>query len=337
MSAEFVRGRISKCRLYPFKSASPMEIERDGVFTPDIQEVRLTKSGLETKEGIIDHGFMFVSAETHNGVYRKISQRDKRGDKDRAQGLADLVHIRPQFMHGNLYLTWDYQDAIVVPLDNYNGIVLPVEVWQEDGIFRAVDQGNELARWISDPSHLNYPTRLVKASFPFDRKARQNYMPNDNKLRFQDGYPGHWFAKEDVDYLNHKTQLLSENTQGKVAYVETVWPQFRPQLLVEGFPPQFIHALLTASIGGLRVQNPKPCGRCPVTAINPQTGQIKDLNPNTVLGTYQVWRDNHGKAVTIFGENLTVLDEGTIREGDEVVEVGRRDPPLKFGAYKDLR
>jgi uncharacterized protein YcbX len=56
----------------------------------------------------------------------------------------------------------------------------------------------------------------------------------------------------------------------------------------------------------------KPCGRCAITTINPDTG-VKGVEPLKTLATY---RNKNGKV--LFGQNVIALEPGIINEGDDI-------------------
>lgn len=296
-----VAGRIEHISFHPVKGAAALETPR----------ARLTKEGIEG-----DRQFMVVRAvPDENGVYNFVTQRDKRDKADKLQGLAVMSQIKPQIVGDHLLLTWKGREAIEVPGD-YAGREIPVRIW--DDVVQAVDQGDQLAEWLSD--HLNLQTRLVKAAGSFHRDARQNYVTNDNTVRFQDGYPIHWFYQESVDELS---QIAGEPIS---------WRTFRPNLVASGSPAQTEHVFAAGEVAGIPFLNPKPCDRCPVTNVDQETGEVKPGRALRHLATYKRWRKNTGEQVVIFGENMLPQGEGEIRVGDEIILTERRNPALAYGS-----
>lgn len=320
-------GRVEHLRVYPVKSAGALEFEQDGAFTSELQEVLLTPSGIETLEGVKDHSFLFVRADTEDGVHQKITQRDKRDKQDRTQGFSDLAHIRPQWQDGDLYLTWDGEDPVLVPLDDDNGRAVAVDIWGD--ICMAVVQNDDINRWAS--AHLNYPVFLVKTAGPFERKARQNYRRNDNDMLAHDGYPVHWLNTASVAELSAKGQVYAEASNGRVTFEQMEWQSFRPQVVVGEMPAQYEYTLEEGTIAGILFVDPKPCGRCTIPRVNWRTGEINRLDPNTVLASYMRWIDIDGDMQTIFGENMLPLGTGVVAVGDEIVTLKQRQPALVYG------
>jgi len=76
-------------------------------------------------------------------------------------------------------------------------------------------------------------------------------------------------------------------------------------------------------IGGVLFSVVKPCDRCIVTTIDPETGQRPDrTEPLRTLGTFR--RDRRGGVM--FGQNLIPENAGRIAAGDRV-EVLEYEPP----------
>ena len=296
-------GKIEHIAIYPVKSAGMLELH-EATITP---------------EGIVgDRKYMIVRATPNaDGVFEFITQRDKRNKEDRSeapQSLAILSQIKPEMRNNVLNLTWKGKDAITVPEKMDSGQEIPVRIW--DDVVQAVDQGDQLAEWLS--GHLNLRVRLVKGAGSFRRKARQNYMHNDNTVRFQDGYPVHWFFQASVDEL---AQRAEENVS---------WKNFRPNIVVSGSPAQTEHIVHSGIIGDVPFIDPKPCDRCEVTNVDQETGTLVAGRALRPLVKYSRWVNNEGKQKIIFGENMLPLQEGKIKVGDEVVMTEKRKPSLQY-------
>ena len=181
-------------------------------------------------------------------------------------------------------------------------------------VVSAVDQGEPVARWLSE--HLGLRVRLVRASGSFHRLASQNYMQNTNPILFQDAYPIHWFMQESVDELS------------AIAGQEIPWTRFRPNIVGEGGEPQAEHRMYEGMMGEVRFVQPKPCTRCPVTTVDQDEGERRGTEPLTSLSTYKRW----GKtSEVLFGENVLPLSNGLIRVGDDISQLSARNPPLVYG------
>lgn len=287
--------RVKHLAFYPIKSAAGIEV----------QEAILDKGGLAVGR-YRDHQFMVVRAQADDAeIYHFLTQRDR----------SDMSLIKPRFINDIVELTWKGENPIILPPDRNRGRQMAVKIWNDTCY--AVDQGNKLAEWISD--YLGVSARLVKAGGQFSRKADQDYMSNDNPLRFHDGYPLHWFAIESVDELSG------------IAGQNIPWQSFRPQMVIEGMRAQFEHVIYSGRVADIPFVDPKPCGRCRVTLVDQETGEVRLKEPLKSLSTYKNWRSLDGDRLVIFGENMLPFGEGTIKVGDEMTKLKYRNPGLLYG------
>ena len=162
--------------------------------------------------------------------------------------------------------------------------------------------------------------RLVRATGSFARATSQKYLPNNNTLRYQDGYPIHWFMQESVYELS------------EIAGQEISWRRFRPNVVIQGGAAQTEHLIFKGEIGSVPFVDPKPCDRCPVTTFDQDTSEYVGPEPLKSLATYKKWRNKNGDLKVIFGENMLPLATAWIKVGDQLNLVSKRDPPLVYGA-----
>lgn len=305
-----VVGRISNIAYTPVKSAGMIEVT----------SATLTPRGIEG-----DRQFMVVEREPDSdGVHNFVTQRrTKKGKEHLAAGLPIMALIRPDVRGGTLRLKWTNtnKDPIDVPLDVNSGKVLYVGIW--GNVVYAVDQGDSLAKWLSE--HLNKDVRLVKAAGPFKRGVSQKYARNNGTLVFQDGYPIHWFPMESVYELSG------------IAGVSISWRRFRPNITTIGSDARVEHLMYQGEINGMQFIQPKPCDRCPTTMVDPATGVVTGPEPLQSLGLYKNWLNATGERRLIFGENVLPISKENvqIRIGDEIIMTAVRDPQLKYGLLVD--
>jgi uncharacterized protein len=279
-------GRIVHLQIYPVKGAA-------GVLLDDVIPgvVSFTPSGL-IYQGHRDHQFMIVHAEPDaDGVYRFVTQREK--------GFSVLACIKP-VIQSHLYLTWNHTDHVPVT-EITDGIHRRVNV--HDGLYTAVDQGDQLGDWLSD--HLHAKVRLVSATGPFERLARQNYLANDNPMQFQDGYPLHWFSMASLAELSDRANF------------DFPWQRFRPQIVVDGIPANEEHRIYEGKFGGVPFVNAKPCERCSVPRVDQVTGELS-VDPLRTLGLYKRWTSIDRKQLLVFGESTLPKGIGRIVIGDSL-------------------
>jgi uncharacterized protein YcbX len=117
---------------------------------------------------------------------------------------------------------------------------------------------------------------------------------------FADGYPFLLIGQASLDDLNAR---LAEPVEMR---------RFRPNLVVEGAAPFAEDGWHRLRIGGLAFRGVKPCDRCTVTTVDPDTG-ARGPEPLRTLSTYR----KEGNQV-MFGMNLVHDQRGTVAVGDPV-------------------
>ena len=292
-------AKISQIAIYPIKGCGGIAL----------RSAEVLSSGLSG-----DREYIIVREEKdQEGAHHSITQRDKRERSDpKPQSLSILALIRPQITDRKLKLTWMGSDSVVVDLEEGSGHPILVRV-QKDVVW-SLDQGGPVAKWLTE--HLQLRVRLARRGTDFHRPASQTYMRSANTISFQDAYPIHWVMQESVDELS------------RTAGQEIPWTRFRPNIVGEGGEPQSEHTIHEGSMGEVRFIQPKPCTRCPVTTVDQTSGEKRGNEPLRALSTYKRWRKTRE---IIFGENVLPTQEGTIRMGDEIVQLTKRNPPLEYG------
>ncbi len=89
--------------------------------------------------------------------------------------------------------------------------------------------------------------------------------------------------------------------------------RFRPNFVISGATPFAEDQWTNITIGNLNFQIVKPCARCVLTTINPETAE-KGAEPLKTLASYR--RVNNK---VLFGQNMVAKDLGTVREGDQII------------------
>jgi len=171
---------------------------------------------------------------------------------------------------------------------------LPVQVWND----RLEAQGMDPAAdaWLSD--FLGQPCRLVH--FPEDtrRPVDPRYAQADDQVGFADGFPLLLISQAALDALN---QRLDEPVDMR---------RFRPNLVVSGCAPHAEDDWRRIRIGGLTFRVVKPCSRCPIPGLDPETGEKR----GRVLETLMQYRRGEDNKI-YFGQNLLHDGRGELAVG----------------------
>lgn len=135
------------------------------------------------------------------------------------------------------------------------------------------------------------------------RRVDSGRVNDARRVGFADGFPLLLVSQSSLDELN--TRL--ERPVGM--------RRFRPNVVISGAPAWSEDQWQSLVIGGKRFRVVKPCSRCVLTTVDPDTG-IKDANsqPLRTLSSYRRTTDG-----VIFGQNAIHDDNGRLTVGDSVV------------------
>lgn len=167
----------------------------------------------------------------------------------------------------------------------------------------------EAAAWLS--AYLQRPAQLLHC--PDEEVRWQEGKPYRASLTFVDGNPYHLINLASV-------QAVREATGSDI-----VWPHFRPNLVVDGFPPFAEDYWREITIGPLNFQVVESCARCSIVNTTQEGfGRGEPLRAITKLR-------QSGKHV-LFGQHLILADSssgGLMRVGDrvEVKRIGQSVNP----------
>lgn len=194
-------------------------------------------------------------------------------------------------------------DDLFIPFQPQTWDILTVTVWDDHVV--AIIVSDACNRWLT--AALGFSARLVYLPDTSSRLADRNYAPFDINVSFADGYPFLLIGQSSLDDLNTR---LAES----VSIV-----RFRPNLVFTGGTPYEEDQWYELKIGNLAFLGVKPCARCILTTINPETGEIAGKEPIRTLSGY---RKRNNKIY--FGQNLLTTQEGMIKVGDEISVLSRK-------------
>ena len=211
---------------------------------------------------------------------------DNQGNMLTQRKLARMCLIQPQVTHQGIHLSAPGMPDIDLSIGNFT-VSGKVRVWNDE--CKAYDAGDQVAQWLSE--FLNYDCRLVY--FPDDeiRQLDQDYAQADDKTAFSDGFPFLLISQASLDDLN--SRLDNPVTMSR----------FRPNLVIAGSKAFEEDRWQRIRIGDITFRLVKPCSRCVIPTIDPDTGE-KGKQPLTTLLQYRK-RDNK----VYFGQN--VIADGT--------------------------
>jgi uncharacterized protein YcbX len=131
-------------------------------------------------------------------------------------------------------------------------------------------------------------------------------------VSFSDGFP----------FLIASENSLNSLNQGLQTPIEMV--RFRPNLVIRGCEAYAEDTWREITIGHIDFRLPKPCSRCAIPGINPQTAQHEKA-PLTALSQRRKWQNK-----TYFGQNALHNQCGELKVGDELTITlsGEKQPPI---------
>ncbi len=207
--------------------------------------------------------------------------------------LPRMALIRPEVVEGGLRLRAPGMPELEAPSPSFSESV-EVQVWKD--LCRALPMGEAADRWLRE--FLGLPCRLVEFPREEHRRVDPHYATAGDETEFSDGFPFLLISQGSLDDLNRRMPR------------PLPMERFRPNLVVEGCEPYAEDEWKRIRIGDIPFRVVKPCSRCVIPTVNPETGEREGNEPLKTLMTY---RKEGGKV--FFGQNL-------IHDAEGVLEVG---------------
>ncbi|NWB92799.1 MOSC domain-containing protein [Pseudomonas agarici] len=196
---------------------------------------------------------------------------------------------------GGLTLSAPGRLALEVALPSADQSLRGVTLWSDT--LRVPDAGDEAAAWLSE--FIGRPVRLVHMPPERARTTQAGYGKEDDRVAFADGFPLLLIGQASLEDLSRKVGRPLEMLR------------FRPNLVIEGGSAFIEDQWKRIRIGDIDFRVIKPCSRCILTTIDPQSGvRSVDREPLTTLKTY---REQGGDVM--FGQNLVNDGQGRLEVG----------------------
>jgi len=223
---------------------------------------------------------------------------DERGVMLSQRDLPRLALIAAENGAGELVCTApgmpQLRAAIPTPGENRR---LAARVWNDDvDVQLAADSAHA---WFAQ--FLGAACRLVHQPDDAFRQVNRIYAAKGVGVSLADGFPLLLINQGSLDDLNRR---LEEPVEMR---------RFRPNLVVEGAEPFAEDAWRRIRAGEVEFSLAKPCARCSIPTVNPDTGEF-GKEPMRTLATYRRRGNN-----VFFGWNIIANSPGTLRVGDPVV------------------
>ncbi len=196
---------------------------------------------------------------------------------------------------GSLELSVNGEEKLTVPAGGYEP--KQSSIWGTE--VQGEDCGDAAADWMS--AFLNKQCRIIYMPSSHQRLVDTDYATQQERLGFADGFP-----------VLIATQSSLNDFNSKLGF-EVDMDRFRPNIVIDGNPPWAEDSWKDITINTIRLSLLKPCSRCIMPSINPQSGE-KQMQVNQALQAHRR-RDRE----TFFGQNAVYDRLGTIQIGDSVL------------------
>jgi uncharacterized protein YcbX len=215
--------------------------------------------------------------------------------------LPELVRIVPRETASGLSLRSAGLGELDVPKPA-DGRLLEVEIGRTRVL--ATPAGAEADAFVSKV--VGREARLMYLDDPTRRPVDPTFANAHDRVSFADGFPVLFASTTSFAALN---DWLVEDQAEPVAMT-----RFRPNLVVEGSPAWAEDGWLgrRLRVGEVVFRAPKPCDRCVLTTVDPETGE-KGRQPLEILG-----RRRRYPGGLLFGTYLIPDGTGDIQVGDPV-------------------
>lgn len=216
--------------------------------------------------------------------------------------IGRLLLIRPSLTDDKLILNAPEMPEIYVPLTAERHQKRVVEVWHD--ACEAWEEGDEASEWASE--FLGAHVRLVRMCDDFRRVVDPKYSPQPSQTGFTDGFPLLVVTEESVEDLNQRLVARGKDP--------VTMDRFRPNIVIKGGEPFAEDTWETIQIGDVVIDLVKPCARCVMTTLDPNTGEAPQVGePSATLATFR----RVGNKV-LFAQNGIHRSPGVLKVGQSV-------------------
>lgn len=222
--------------------------------------------------------------------------------------LPKMALIKTVLTDSELILSAPGMDNLSLSLEPKTGEIINSTIWHDQVDTLAVS--DEADRWFS--RFLQIECRLVYQPDTAIRLVNPNFAKPEDQAALSDGFPFLLVSENSLLALNAAMQF------------DLPMLCFRPNLVVSGCESYAEDTWREITIGHIGFRLPKPCSRCSVPTIDPETGKT-GKEPLTTLNRLRKWQNK-----VYFGQNALHNECGILSVGDSVHInlIGDRQPPL---------
>jgi len=239
---------------------------------------------------------------------RKWMLVDSEGQFLSQRKLPRMALIKTALTDKYLILSADGREDLLIPLHQTDGEIIRSTVWENTDdalhVSKAADQ------WLNQFLHTD--CYLVYQPDEAIRPVDPDYGIATDSVAFSDGFPFLVVSENSLATLNQDMQL------------NLTMARFRPNLVISGCEGYAEDHWREITIGSIDFRLPKPCSRCSVPAIDPETAET-GKEPLRTLNRTRKWQNK-----VYFGQNAIHNQSGILAVGDSVLVkvIGDKQPPI---------
>ena len=210
------------------------------------------------------------------------------------RSIPRMALINTELVSQMLILNAPRMPELCMPLYPTEGTSQEVEIWGDRcEAWTATPQSSS---WISQ--YLGKSCKIVFMPDHSNRPVDPDFAVDENQVAFSDGFPLLLISESSLSDLNNR---LPESVAMK---------RFRPNLVVKNTKPYEEDSWKKIKIGECEFNVAKPCSRCVLTTVDPETGEFSGKEPLRTLATYRKHNGN-----VLFGQNLIGTKMGKLEVG----------------------
>lgn len=214
-----------------------------------------------------------------------------------------LARVKPALEDDALVLRAEGAAPLRLAADGAGCAHCEATVWRHRGA--ALDTGDAAARWITE--RLGRSARLVRIPPQHARRVNRDYFPGEAYTAFTDGYP-----------LLVLSEASLRDLEGRVG--RPLDPRrFRANLWIRGSEAYAEDRWQRIRVGEVELALVKPCDRCVIVTLDPESGESQGDEPLRSLALYR-----RGAGGVLFGWYAVPLGPGRLRVGDPVTPLETR-------------
>jgi len=207
-----------------------------------------------------------------------------------------LALIETAFADDRLVLSSFGMEDLILPPGSNSSPRMQATVWNDTISAWHIRMADEwLGQAIGEPCH------LVQMPDDAIRQCDQDYARPADRTGFADGFPLLLISRASLDDLNRRLDTPVEMRR------------FRPNLVVSGCEAYAEDHWSRIRVGNVDMRVVKPCSRCVIPTIDPDTAEVSGGEPLQTLATY---REKDGKI--FFGQNVIHDAPGMLHTGDSL-------------------